>query len=111
MNARAISQKFPADGCNWVENTSQFSKDFIETYNEDRDEGYFLEVDGQNPEELDELYEDLHFLPERMKIERVEKPLASLHDKKEYVIHISIKSWISNEKKCIGSFNLIKKLY
>ena len=29
----------------WVEETSQFSKDFIENYNEDKDIGYFLEVD------------------------------------------------------------------
>ena len=29
-----------------------------------------------------------HFLPERMKIEKVEKLVANLHDKKEYVIHV-----------------------
>ena len=29
-----------------------------------------------------------HFLPERMKIEKVEKLVANLHDKTEYVIHI-----------------------
>ena len=29
----------------WVEETYQFSKDFIENYNEDKDIGYFLEVD------------------------------------------------------------------
>ena len=28
-----------------------------------------------------------HFLPERMKIEKVEKLLANLHEKNEYVIH------------------------
>ena len=31
---------------------------------------------------------DLPFLPERMKIEKVEKLLANLHDKAEYVLHI-----------------------
>ena len=35
--------------------------------------GYFLEVDVQYIEELDELHNDLPFLPERMKIEKVEK--------------------------------------
>ena len=30
----------------------------------------------------------LPFLPERMKIEKVEKLVANLHDKNEYVIHI-----------------------
>ena len=29
-----------------------------------------------------------HFLPERMKTEKVEKLVANLHDQKEYVIHI-----------------------
>ena len=28
----------------WVENKSQFNKDFIENYNEDSDKGYFLNV-------------------------------------------------------------------
>ena len=34
------------------------------------------------------LHNDLPFLPEILKIEKVEKLLANLHDKKEYVIHI-----------------------
>ena len=29
-----------------------------------------------------------HFLPERMKIKKVEKLVANFHDKTEYVIHI-----------------------
>ena len=40
-----MSRKLPVNGFKWVEDKSQFSKDFIENYNEDRDEGYFLEVD------------------------------------------------------------------
>ena len=34
---------------------------------------------------------DLPFFPERMNIEKVEKLVASLHDKTEYVIHINLK--------------------
>ena len=34
---------------------------------------------------------DLPFLPKRMNIEKVEKLVASLHDKTEYVIHINLK--------------------
>ena len=45
----------------WVEETSQFSKDFIENYNEDKDIGYFLEVELQYPEELHELIMIYHF--------------------------------------------------
>ena len=61
-----------------MENTPQFSKDFIEIYNEDNDEKYFLEVDVQYPEKL----HDLHDLPKRMKIEKVEKLVANLHVKR-----------------------------
>ena len=39
-------------------------------------------------EKSHELHNDLPFLPERMKIEKVEKLAANLHNKTEYVIHI-----------------------
>ena len=54
---------------------------------EESNEGYFFEVDVQYPENLHNLHNDLPFLPERMKIEKVEKLLANLHDINEYVIH------------------------
>ena len=38
-------------------------QDFIKNYNEESDEGYFLEVDSQYPEKLLELRNDLTFLP------------------------------------------------
>ena len=78
----------PVDGFKMVEDTSQFSKDFMENYNKDSDEGYFLEVDLQYLENLHNLHNDLLFFPERMKIEKVEKLVANLHNQKEYVIHI-----------------------
>ena len=34
--------KLPLDGFRWVETTSQFNKDFLENYNNDSDEGYFV---------------------------------------------------------------------
>ena len=51
-------------------------------------EGYFLEVDVQYLEILPELHNDLSFLLERTKIEKGEMPVADLHEKTEYVIHI-----------------------
>ena len=36
--------------CRRTENTSQFNKDFVENYNEESDEEYFLEVDVKYPE-------------------------------------------------------------
>ena len=53
--------KLPVQGFKWVENVSQFSKDFMENYNEDSDEGYFLEVDVQYPEKIPVLHNDLPF--------------------------------------------------
>ena len=69
----AMSQHLPVNGFKWVKNTSQISKDFTENYNEDSDDGYFLEVDLQYPETLHDLHNDLPFLPERIKIEKVQK--------------------------------------
>ena len=48
----------------------------------------FLEAGAQYHEKLHELHKDLPFLPERMKIKKVEKLVPNLHDKIEYVIHI-----------------------
>ena len=89
-----------------MNDTSQIKENFIKNYNEEIDERYFLEVDVQYLEKLHEIHYDLPFLPERMKIKKVEKLLANLHDKTEYVIYIrNLKqtleqaSWISFFKK------------
>ena len=56
---------------------------FIKNYNEESDERYFLEADVQHPEKLHDLYNDLSFLPERIKIKKFEKLVANLHDKSD----------------------------
>ena len=84
----AMSQKLPVTNFEWIKDTSQFNEDFIKNYNEQRDEGYFLEVDVQYLEKLHELHNDLPFLPERMIIKKVEKLVANLHDKTGNVIHL-----------------------
>ena len=100
----------PEDGFKWIENILQFNKDVIENYNEDSDEGYFLEVNVQYPENLHNLHNDLPFLPERMKIEKMEKLLANLNNKKEYVIHIKNLKQALNHGLVLTKLNLIKKL-
>ena len=80
-------QKLPVNNFEWVKNTSQFNEDFIKNYNEESDEGYFLELGVQYLEKLQELHNHLRFQPERMKIEKAEKLVANLHDKTEYVLH------------------------
>ena len=89
----------------WIKDTSQFNEDFIKNYNQESDKGYFLEVDVQYTEKLHELHNDLPFLPERMKIEKVEKLVANLHDKTEYVIHIR------NLKQALNHGLVLKKVH
>ena len=45
----------------------------MKSYNEKSYKRYLLEVDVQCPENLLELYNDLPFLPERIKIEKSQK--------------------------------------
>ena len=40
----AMFQMLTLDGFEWVEDTYQLNEDFIKSYNEQVDEGYFLEV-------------------------------------------------------------------
>ena len=83
-----MSQKLLVNNFEWLKDTSQFNEDLIKNYNEESDEGYFVEADVQYPEKLHELHNGLPFLPKRMKIEKVEKIVVNLHDKTEYVAHI-----------------------
>ena len=43
-------------------------------------------IDVQYLEKLHEFHNDLPFLPEKMKTEKVKKVVANLHDKTEYVM-------------------------
>ena len=83
-----MKEKLPVNNFEWIKDTSQFSEYFMKNYYEESDEGYLLEVDVQYLKKLHELHNDLPFLPERMNIEKVEKLVANLHDKIEYVIHV-----------------------
>ena len=74
-------QKFLVNNFEQFKNTSQFNEDFMKNYNEESDKGYFFEVDVQYLQKLNNLHNDLTFLPERVKIEKVEKVVANLHDK------------------------------
>ena len=86
----AMPQKLQFDGFKQVQETSQFNENFIKIYSVDSNMRYFFHVDVQYPEVLHEIDNDLPFLLERIKIEKIEKLLAILYDKKEYVIHTRI---------------------
>ena len=101
----AMLQKLPLDNFEWIKDTSQFNEDFIKNYNEESNEGYFFEVDVQYIEKLHELHNDIPFLPERMKIEKVEKFVANLHNKTEYIIHLR------NLKQALNNRLVVKKVH
>ena len=41
----AMSEKFPVNNFEWTQHTCEFNEDFIKSYYEESDEGYFLEFD------------------------------------------------------------------
>ena len=84
----AMSQKLPVNGFKWEDDLSRFNERFIKSYNENSNKGYFPEVDVEYPKKLFGSHKDLPFLPERKKLEKVEKLVCSIEDKEKYVIHI-----------------------
>ena len=71
-----------------MKDLSKIDEDFIKNYDENSDKGYILEVDVEYLRNLHDLHSDLLFLPERMKIDKCNKLVCNLHDKKSYVAHI-----------------------
>ena len=82
----AISQKLPVNGFKWVKNVCKTDKDFIKNYDENGDVGYLLNVDIEYPRELHYLHSDLPFLPERMKVNKFNKLVCNLYDKKTMLL-------------------------
>ena len=65
-----MEQNLPVGGFKWVRDVSRIDEDFIKSYDENSDIGFFLKVDIEYPKELHNLHSDLPFLPERMKINK-----------------------------------------
>ena len=86
----AMSQILPVNGFKWVKKLSKFNEIFIRNYDENSDKGYFLEVDVDYPKILFDLHKDLPFLPERKKVNKVEKLISNIEDKEKYVVHIKV---------------------
>ena len=80
-----------------------FNEDSIKNHNEDRDVGYFLEVDVEYPKKLFSSHKDLTFLPERKKIRKSRKPCL-WYRRQRKICHshksfkTSTKSWINTKK-------------
>ena len=96
----AMSKKLPVNGFKWENDLSRFNERFIKSYNENSNKGYFLEVDVEYPKKIFSLHKDLPFLPERRKLEKIEKLVCGIENKEKYVIHIrALKQALNNGLK------------
>ena len=80
----AMSQPLPTGKFKWVEVKPNEIRKLVKR----KDKGYLLEVNVKYPKELHDSHNDLPFMCERMKINRVEKLIPNLFDRRKYVIHI-----------------------
>ena len=98
----AMCKKLPIDNFMWEQGLSMFTDDFIKHYNENSDKGYLFHVDITYPQEIRELYADLPFLPDKMRVNKVNKLVPNVYDKNNCYtfisIETSIKSWLSVKK-------------
>ena len=94
-----MSQPLPTGGFRWVsigvehpasakQGTANGEPNEIDELVACTNKGCLLEVNVSYPRELHDSHNDLPFMCERMKINRVEKLVPNLHNKKNYVIHI-----------------------
>ena len=92
-----MSQKLPANDSKLVQEKrlSKFNEDFKNKY-KDCNRGYFLEVDFDYPKELFNFHTDLPFLPERKKVENIEKLICSIEDRKISHSYKSFKTGITS---------------
>ena len=82
----AMSEKLPVNGFKCVNDISGINKNFVKSYvkkNSDK-------ADVDYPSKLHKLHSDMPFLPEKIKIDKTQKLVCNLPDKKRYVVHISI---------------------
>ena len=100
----AMSKKLPVNRFKWLDNNKTaepsakhvINEEIIKNYNENDKKGYILEVDVKYPKELHDLHSYLPFLPERMEINKCNKLVCNLYDKKKYVVPINFLKQASN---------------
>ena len=66
----AMSQNLSVNNFKSIKDISQFNVDFMKKYNEESDEGYFIEVNVPYPEKLHELYNGLPFYLKELKLKK-----------------------------------------
>ena len=70
---------------------SEFDEDFVKIYKVKSKEGHFFEIDIHNLKSLHKFQNNLSFLPERVKIGKVEKLVAKLEKLKNLLLFYIIK--------------------
>ena len=82
----AMSEKLLISGFKWVNDISGINEKFVNSYDKKHsDKGYILEVDVDYPSKLHKLHSDMPILLERMKIDKTQKLVCNLRDKKKYL--------------------------
>ena len=100
LYGKAMSEKLPVDGFEWVNDISEIDENFTKNYDEDSNVGYFIKADIKYPKGLHNKHSDLRFLQERVKVNKCKKLACNLYDKKDYVNHIrSLKQALNNVLK------------
>ena len=104
----AMSKTLPVNGFKWTDN-DKINEEFIKNYNENDKKGYIFEVDVKYPKKLHELHSDLPLLPERMEMNKCNKLVRNLYDKKKYVVHInSLKQALNHGLKLKKTHRIIE---
>ena len=83
-----MSQKLPVNNYEWIEDTSRFKKISEKATMKKMMKAIFWKLMFNIPKNSKNFIMILPFLPERMKIEQVEKLVTNLHEKTNYVVHI-----------------------
>ena len=82
----AMSEALPVDDFDQIKDVSKIDEDFLKSYDKDSDKVYILEVDVKYPKNVHDLHSNLPFLPERMKIDKCNKLVCNLYDKKAMLL-------------------------
>ena len=73
-----MSQLLPTGGFKWEKQLDRFTAKKIANFVKKKKKGYLLELDKEYPAELHDTHNDLSFMPEKIKINKVEKFVPNL---------------------------------
>ena len=83
----AMCEKLPIKDFKWGD-VNNYNESIIKNYNTNGNYGIIFDVDIEYPKEIALLHEELAFLPERKKINGVNKLVTTLENKKRYLVHL-----------------------